>query len=369
MSVVLWLLLLVVLLLVFWHVYPRSNRIVVEVNPNGLVAQIVARMQSLKKPYYPTPQYTNGFTQTIRGMRSRPRSSILKDQRREEYTLPDGGVVALDFFLPNPPSDSSPFVIISGTLGGGTREPCVCNLAATFVRRGWRVVVANGRGCSGMKFTNDRVAVAIDYDDITEVVAHIVSQYHPPHLFLAGFSMGSMQTIAYGVANGANVDGIALVSHMYNLLRGSKQLEKPLQKFLFAPPIMKGLMRMLEKNTFLGDWAKDLKRVKSMREFDDKFTARIRGYPSHVEYYAAGDIYEKILNVKVPTLILGADNDPFIADGCAPIEEARRSEMVVFAHTAEGGHVSFPSGRDGKGSLIDSVLPDWFESIVAEKSK
>jgi predicted alpha/beta-fold hydrolase len=106
-----------------------------------------------------------------------------------------------------------------------------------------------------------------------------------------------------------------------------------------------------------------------MREFDDKFTARVRGFPGHVEYYAAGNIYEKILKVKVPTLILGADNDPFTTAACAPIAQARKSERVVFAHTQEGGHVSFPTGRNGKGSLIDSVIPDWFESILAEQNK
>ena len=103
-----------------------------------------------------------------------------------------------------------------------------------------------------------------------------------------------------------------------------------------------------------------------MRQFDDIFTSKNLGYKDAEEYYKAGRIYDKLPNVKVPMLILGADNDPFTTRQCLPIEAARASDYVVFAHTSEGGHVGFIT-RDGQSSLIDVIVPEWFEVVMKDK--
>jgi predicted alpha/beta-fold hydrolase len=365
-SIVVWAALAILAILVLRQL-TRTNKLKVEVNASGSVSGILGSMRTLTRSYQSTPWLVGGYLQTVYGMRFRKRSPLVP--RRLELRLFDDGTLALDFFEPAD-SDGSPFVIIIPTLGGSTREPCVNNLAETFYRRGWRSVVMNGRGFAGLQFRTERVGCAIDQEDVRDTVQYLLNEFHPPALFVAGFSLGSMQAMSYAWQNGNNVDGIAVMSHMYNVLEGAKMLERPIQRRLFAPVIMQGLRRTVEKYQFATPERKaELRKCKTMREFDHLFTARCRGYPGHVEYYAAATIYDKIPQVKVPTLLLSADNDPFARAQDGPVKEARASDKVVFVHVKDGGHVAFPIGWDAKRSLTEIIVPDWFDAILSSRHK
>jgi len=355
-----------VIALLLIHQCTRRNKLRVEVNRSGSVYPIVAQMKVLNRTYQSTPWLIGGCLQTVYGMRYRKRSSL--KCTRTELDLFDGGNLALDFFIP-PDSDDSPFVIIVPTLGGSTSEPCVNNLAETFHRRGWRSAVMNGRGFAGMKFKTERIGCAIDFEDVRDTVQFIRANYRTPALFVVGFSLGSMQALSYAWQDGSGVAGVAVVSHNYNVLGGSKGLERGLQKYLFTPRIVAGLKHVIDKYQFASEETKaKLKKVTTMREFDHVFTAPSRGLAGHEEYYRAAEIYDKIPKVKVPVLVFGADNDPFGSEKFGPIREARESDKVVFVHVRDGGHVAFPLGWNAKKSLIDIVIPDWFEAIVAAEA-
>lgn len=361
-------LLLLLLALVLYAVYRLLHRsaLRVECNPKGRVAPLVDAMQTLKAPFRPTPWLIGPHLQTVYGMRFRRRHPLIAKCRREEFVLSDGGTSALDFFEPADARDGCPLVVIAHTLGGGTREPCVSNFAATCAARGWRAVVMNGRGCSGARFTSARIPSALDYDDLSEVIEHLRAALRPSHVFLAGFSLGALQSMGYSARVG-RVDAIAAVSHTYNSARGVEVLERPVAMRLYQPVIMRQLHRAIEKDTFIEAPAALASRT--MREFDEAFTARAKGFATAREYYKETDIYANIAGARVPTLVLGADDDPFTSPEVLPIEESRKSENVVFVHTEEGGHVSFIKGIDASKSLIDEVLPEWFQVVLDSQKK
>ncbi|KAH0787551.1 Clan SC, family S33, methylesterase-like serine peptidase [Histomonas meleagridis] len=325
-------------------------------------------MTTFKKPYKPTSWLISSHFHTAYGMRYRPRSLIMGSERREMFLFSDGGTSALDYFEPKD-ATNSPFVVLAHTLGGGTREPVINNLAEACNKKGWRVVVANGRGSSGAPITSARLPSCLDWDDLNEIINHIRELYHPPYIFLAGFSLGALQSMEYSTKDAAlDIDGIAAVSHTYDLLKGALVLEKPIQMRLYTPIICHQLHHALEKSKQFFDEPAAM-NSRTMREFDDVFTSKKKGFPNGIEYYKAGNIYSKIDNAKVPTLVLGADDDPFTVKDAMPIKEARASKNVAFAHTAEGGHVSFITGNDGLHSLIDEMIPEWFQVIMDEKKK
>ena len=60
----------------------------------------------------------------------------------------------------------------------------------------------------------------------------------------------------------------------------------------------------------------DVMRASSIREFDEAFTAKTFGFPSHIEYYQESSLVLKPLEkIQIPMLYLNARDDPF-----APIE-------------------------------------------------
>lgn len=50
---------------------------------------------------------------------------------------------------------------------------------------------------------------------------------------------------------------------------------------------------------------------RTIREFDDRFTARQFGYPSYKEYYEDTVIRNKVDDIRIPYLALNAADDMF----------------------------------------------------------
>jgi predicted alpha/beta-fold hydrolase len=347
----------------------RKNQIKVEANPVGAVAPILARMPSLNEPYRPTPWLLGGLWQTVYGMRRRKRSNLLGSEKRVLLPLFDGGEVAFDFFLPPTPDRDAPFVIILPTVGATTWEPCTNNFAEAVYRRGWPSAVLNGRGFAGIKFKTPRMGVAIDFEDVRDAVNYVHENYHPPHIFIVGFSMGSMQAISYASQDNPAVDGVAVVSHSYDCVGSSLVLEKGLARKYLTPAIMKSIWGRMDKNPFASEEEKaKCRSLRTLRQFDNAFTAPSRGIPTADEYYSRLKLETKIPQVKVPTLVLGADNDPFVKAEWMPVRAAKESENVALVHSKEGGHVSFLTGWDARKSLIDVIVPEWIQAVVANKA-
>ena len=356
---IMWWVLLVAVLLVL---LVRRMRPRVHVNMGGSVAGVVVGMRSLQRRYWATPWLVGGNVQTMWGMRFRKRQ--LK-YRREMMRFGDGGTCALDFYDPEG-VENPPVLMIIHTLAGGTREPCSNNLAEVARRKGFRAFVYNNRGCSGVEFTSRRFYCALMYDDVQAVVAHVREKYRPPFLFLAGFSLGAYTAMIYD-ANDGSVDGVACVSHTYNGIVANEILSRGLLKRLYLPVMMEKVRHMFAKNKFV-DYPKALE-AKTLDEFDAEYTCKEYDIGTVAEYYQKCSIYDKIPRVNAPTLILGADNDPFTQEKLQPRKEVEASDKCVFVHVSQGGHVGFPIGWKADQSLIDVIVIDFFESIMREATQ
>ena len=97
-------------------------------------------------------------------------------------------------------------------------------------------------------------------------------------------------------------------------------------------------------------------RRTSLRTFDDLYTAPRAGFRDAAEYYARSSAAQFVPNIRVPTLILAARDDPFIS--AEPIERLVRPDHVAIQITDHGGHGGF-IGADGAGGIY------WGERAVA----
>lgn len=351
----------VFLLLVLFCVYRLlvSYKPVIHMNEKSECAPIVAQMKTLNRRYKPTPWLINPNLHTIWGMRYRPTSRF--QCRREPFKFEDNGSTILDWFEPADAKEDTPIVVIIHTLAGGTREPCTNNMAMTVMKRGWRAVVANCRACSGAPITSERLYSGIQIDDMQAIVKHIQTVFKPKYTFMVGFSLGATQTTFYSISE-SNIDAYALVSHVYSSSESCMMLEKPVQRKLYLPVILYKLIHAVKKNPFISDEVKkDVQRVKTLCEFDDVFTAKNLGFKNHEDYYAVLALRDKVDKVKAPMLVLASDDDPFTTARVQPRKEIEASKNVVMVRFKEGGHVSFNYGMDGKRSVADTIIPDWFE--------
>ena len=84
-------------------------------------------------------------------------------------------------------------------------------------------------------------------------------------------------------------------------------------------------------------------KVKSMRDFDDAFTAPLHGYRDAAEYYAQNSCLHYLAGIRVHTLVMRAMDDPFFANDI-PHAVWRPTNTILPALTPYGGHVAFAEG-------------------------
>lgn len=368
-MIFLYIILFLVILFVGFYVYRKSIKYNPKIyfNPNGKIAHLIAQTKFLEKPYKPTWWLFNRHIHTIRGMRYRKSSKMAKTVRRELITYEDGGTSALDWFETSEMKNDTPILFIIHTCAGGTREPCTNNIAEAAVKHGWRAVVFNNRCCSGAPITSARMIAIIQIDDLECAMNHIRKNFNPKYMFMVGFSLGAYQVVQYSVS-GAGIDAAACVSHTYDPVKAELILHEPIQSRLYQPVIMAKLTHFAKKNQYLN--CPEAEHAKTMIEYDEAIWCHgLTEYTNGTDLYSALSVYDKVPNIKVPTLFLGSTDDPFTSKDFMPIKEIEKSDNVALVSFPEGGHVSFLTGNEGNKSIIDTIIPDWFESVMKDKEK
>jgi len=94
-----------------------------------------------------------------------------------------------------------------------------------------------------------------------------------------------------------------------------------------------------------------LRGMRSMRDFDDQITARYSGFRDAQDYYTRAASASVIDRIAVPTLVLYAQDDPFIRVLPETRAKLLGNSHITFTETTQGGHCAFlaaPNGYDGR---------------------
>jgi len=94
---------------------------------------------------------------------------------------------------------------------------------------------------------------------------------------------------------------------------------------------------MLAKNPLVN--VERVRKTKYIRDFDQEFTAKVTGYETVGIYYRKASSVNKILDIKTPTLVLQALDDPITNVEGVPFEEIEYNEFSILATTGAGGHL------------------------------
>lgn len=107
-------------------------------------------------------------------------------------------------------------------------------------------------------------------------------------------------------------------------------------------------------------------RDPTLRQFDDIYTAPRGGFDSALDYYRRSSSGPLIPQIKAPTLIITARDDPFIA--ARPFEELPSMPNVEVRIEERGGHLGFV-GYDGLGGVrwAEPQLAGWILQTMREQ--
>ena len=110
--------------------------------------------------------------------------------------------------------------------------------------------------------------------------------------------------------------------------------------------------------------AADFRGIRSIFEIDDKITAPSFGFHGAAHYYATQSANRFLGRIRVPTLMVQAQDDTFI-----PFEIFRRPEFesspyLKLVAPKYGGHLGFISRRKPR-FWVDGEIMDWVEARLA----
>ena len=245
------------------------------------------------------------------------------------------------------PKKTSPSVaILLHGLEGNAQRPYITGSAKAFIEAGIDVCAVNFRGCSGETNRLFRSYHSGATEDLDAVVKHILSLEKYGQIYIKGFSLGANMALKYAGENrniSQKIKAIIAVSTPCDLHSSLKELLKP-KNYAYALRFRNHLVSKLRlKLPLFPDriTVEDIKNIKNLRDFDEIYTAPAHGFKHALDYYHQCSCRQFLPNIRVPTLIINAENDSFLGPECYPFHEAEKYSMIHLETPKFGGHVGF----------------------------
>ncbi|HEX8656550.1 MAG TPA: alpha/beta fold hydrolase [Hymenobacter sp.] len=310
-------------------------------------------MPLVAKSRYQPPFYLfNGHLQTI--VPSLWRTVPEVAYQRERLELPDGDFLNLDWsHLPaTQPTDG--LAIVSHGLEGDASRPYVRGMVRALNRAGLDALAWNYRSCGEMNRLLRSYHLG-DTDDLDVVLRHALASGRYQRVYLVGFSAGGNVTLKYLGEDPARVppevQRAAVFSVPTDLQASSVHIGR-LQNQVYLRRFLKSLRLKVRAKAELLPGQIDLSGIEDLRnfqEFDERYTAPMHGFDSADAYYQHASSGRYLSTIQVPTLLVNAQNDPFLTESCFPREVAASSPFVFLETPPAGGHVGFAEGSpDGE---------------------
>jgi len=267
------------------------------------------------------------------------------EYRRERVELSDGDFIDLDWHDVARQSAAGPLVLLLHGLEGCSRSHYIMGLVHALAAAGYSAVVMQFRTCSGVPNRALRSYHAGETGDLSEVVKHIGRQRE---IFAAvGFSLGGNVLLKWlGESNTARPVTTAIaISVPYRLDQAAERMQtgasRIYQKRLISLLHAKTRLR-LEPRTSPIDLSR-LNEWRTFRSFDHNVTAPLHGFDGVDDYYGRSSSLQYLANISLPTLLLHAEDDPFMTPAVIP-QEQHLSATTRLEVAEAGGHVGFVSG-------------------------
>jgi hypothetical protein len=303
--------------------------------------------------FRPHPLLRGGHRQTLLGYWRRRGLSWLHPTENLVAEAEGGVKLLLRATWQPGPREACPGLVLVHGLGGWDGASYGIATGRLAFGRGWHVVRMNLRGAGdGMGLSPVLYNAGLD-GDLLCALRLLAAEV--PRLAVVGFSLGANLALLLlgrrGDAVPAGLIGVVGISPPLDLASCARALERPVNR-LYQLYFMRGLRRAYrERQSARPDlYAPDLERgVRTVREYDERITARYGGYRDAADYYARSSAGPHLHCARHRALILAAQDDPMI-----PLESVTRfplSSAVAREVLPTGGHVGFVAPTTAPGSF------------------
>jgi uncharacterized protein len=287
-----------------------------------------------------------GHVQTIYARQLANACSV--QYRRERWETSDGDFIDLDWLAGAPASGR--LVVLFHGLEGCSQSHYALSLMAEARRRGWSGVVPHFRGCSGEPNRLARSYHSGDSREIDWILRRLKNEYPRCEIHVVGVSLGGNMLLKWlgeeGRLAASIIERAVAVSVPMDLVAAAKQLNNGINRRVYTRHFLQSLRaKVLAKiSTLRLDI--DVGAVcacSTFREIDDLYTAPYHGFKNAEDYWRQSSSKPWLNEIKVPTLLIHARNDPFLPAAALPTKP-EVSDSVFLEYPEKGGHAGFVSG-------------------------
>jgi predicted alpha/beta-fold hydrolase len=319
------------------------------------------------KAFVPHPRFTSGHAQTFAAYYW-PRGFMKRAHRADEPRIfeVEPGVRMLAHCRWQKNRQQHPTILLVHGLEGANTSIYMLGTAEKAFRAGFNVVRLNLRNCGNTEHLTPTLYHAGLISDLHAILRELIEEDDLSHIFVIGFSMGGNMSLMFAGATAAEVppqlSGICAVSPTIDLSSCVDAIEmraNRIYKWSFLRSMKNRVRRKQKLFPELYD-TQGLKRIRKMREFDERYTSAGGGFRNADEYYERASAIRVIHHIKTPTLMIHAQDDPFVPFEPFHHPALKENPYLILLAPEHGGHVGFISAETQGEDRF------WMENRVVE---
>jgi predicted alpha/beta-fold hydrolase len=317
--------------------------------------------------FEPHPLLRNGHAQTLAGAYL-PSGRYLERAVKLRVPLPDGDTVVLHDDRPSGWRPGDRVALLLHGLAGCHQSNYMRRAAAKLVGRGVRTFRMDLRGCGAGAGLAARPYHGGRSEDARVALQVLQALCLGSPVTIVGYSLsGNIVLKLIGESPQSvpiNVEKAMVICPALDLGLCARSLSGRWQRG-YERYFVRSLCQQIEVNRRLRPDVPPLnvkRRLKTLIEFDDAYTGPICGFGTADNYYTTSSAHRHVANIRLPTLILTAADDPLVP--IAAFDALSLPNAVQLHITNHGGHLGYvgKNGVDADRRWMDWRIVDWVKA-------
>jgi uncharacterized protein len=321
------------------------------------------------KPFEPHPLLKNCHLMTIAAAFWRRRFALPPAEPRQFQVDPESKILGHCNWQKGK-DKSKPLLVLVHGLEGSSDSNYMLGIAEKAWRLGFHAIRLNQRNCGGTEKLTPTLYNSGMSGDYRAVFDELSAGDGFSQIFLAGYSMGGNLVMKMAGECGENVPtalrGVAAVCPALNLGGCADALERRENHF-YQRHFVVGLMSRYARkaNLFPERYSTNgFGPIRTVREFDNEITAPQFGFRDAQEYYEAAGAKRVVDKIRVPLLLITAQDDPFVPFEATRASGVEENPAITFVAPQHGGHCGFISGVREERFWAEQRIVDFCAAFV-----
>ena len=328
-------------------------------DPQGEAGQVLEVLPQLKQKYRPTPWLSNTHLHLIYFDLIKKKAVQLQYEVIEQLNMSDGGITAIAWYGLHVAEDT-PTIVLMPTLMG-TPESMAELVRDLHRHTGWRVALCLRRGHANLPLPVPKISMFGSTDDLREQIQYIESKFPDSSLYAVGSSAGTGLLVRYLGEQGEQTPFKAAFALCpgYDTELGFQNVH-PFYSKVMTKKLFESFIHPYSETWQQTASLPKVLAARNLLEFQSYYF-ELAGYSSFEDYNQATNPIHVFENVKIPLMILNAEDDPVChIRNLEPYKETlQKMPNIVVVTTKKGSHCIFYEGFKQPESWASRLIADY----------